>query len=74
VGVWKEALKIENKSMEEKNKKFCPRCRYELVLKDYGTPEMKDCYLSGEEFLDKKRKSGKCEQRYYCYKCGKFID
>ncbi len=59
--------------MKEKIKKFCPVCGYELVLKDYGE-EMKDCYLSNEDFLDKNKKSGKCGEKYYCYKCKKFID
>jgi hypothetical protein len=41
-------------------------------LKDYGEPEIKDCYLSNEELLDKNKKPGKCEQKYY-YECEKFI-
>jgi len=60
--------------MGEKIKKLCSLCGYKLVLKDYGEPEMKDCYLSNEEFLDKNKRSGKCGQKYYCYKCKKFIN
>ncbi|PIP23809.1 MAG: hypothetical protein COX36_01290 [Candidatus Nealsonbacteria bacterium CG23_combo_of_CG06-09_8_20_14_all_38_19] len=63
-----------NKSMKEKNKRFCLFCGYELVLKDYGEPEMKDCYLSNEEFLEKNKKPGKCRRKHYCYGCKKFID
>jgi len=57
--------------MEEKNN--CPKCGYELVLKDYGESEMKDCFLSNEKSLDKNKKPDKCSKKYFCYKCDKFV-
>lgn len=61
--------------MEKGNKKFCSKCEYELVLKDYGIPSMEDCFapVAGSP-LSKNKNLGTCEQRYYCYKCNKFCD
>lgn len=60
--------------MEKEIKKLCPLCGYELVLKDYGEPEMKDCYLPNEDSLDKNKKPGKCIKKLFCWKCNKFVD
>jgi len=60
--------------MEQEIKKSCPICSYKLVLKDYGEPEIKDCYLSNEDFLDKNNNQGICIKKYYCGVCDKFVN